>query len=142
VPVSRRYAIVGGRPPKRPASKEDLVHFERVLQHVREYVGTLPDDVVVISGGADGVDDAAAAAARARGLEVVEHLPDYKSYSGRMAPLVRNRLIVEDCDVLVAFPAPWSTGTWHAVRLATDAKKEVSVRKIEILPPVELKDDP
>jgi predicted Rossmann fold nucleotide-binding protein DprA/Smf involved in DNA uptake len=131
--MSQRYAIVGGRPPKAPASKDDIAHFERVLQHVREYVNTLPDDAVVISGGAIGVDAAAAAAARARGLEVVEHLPDYKMYTGRMAPLVRNRLIVEDCDVLVAFPAPWSTGTWHAVRLASDAKKEVSVRKIERL---------
>ena len=53
----QRYAIVGGRPPKTPASKEDLAHFERVLQHVREYVSTLPDDAVVVSGGANGVDD-------------------------------------------------------------------------------------
>lgn len=131
--MSRRYAIVGGRPPRSPASDRDVAHFVRVLQHVRDYVSTLPDDAVVVSGGADGVDDAAAAAARARGLEVVEHLPDYKTHSGKMAPLVRNRLIVEDCDVLVAFPAPWSTGTWHAVRLARDAKKQVDVRQIEIL---------
>jgi predicted Rossmann fold nucleotide-binding protein DprA/Smf involved in DNA uptake len=131
--MNRRYAIIGSRPPKHPASEEDLAHFERVLQHVRDYVDTLPDDAVVVSGGAHGVDDTAAAAARARGLKVVEHLPDYKTYSGRLAPLVRNQLIVEDCDVLVAFPAPWSTGTWHAVRLATDAKKEVEVRKIEPL---------
>lgn len=104
-----------------------------MLQHVRAYVSTLPDDAIVVSGGADGVDDAAAAAARARGLEVVEHLPDYKKYSGKLAPLIRNKLIVEDCDVLVAFPAPWSTGTWHAVRLAKDAGKEVDVRQIEIV---------
>jgi predicted Rossmann fold nucleotide-binding protein DprA/Smf involved in DNA uptake len=140
--MSKRYAIVGGHPPKQPASKEDTAYFERVLQHVREYVGTLPDNTVVVSGGAIGVDDTAAAAARARGLKVIEHLPDYKSYSGRMAPLVRNKLIVDDCDVLIAFPAPWSTGTWHAVRLATDAKKEVNVCKIEIHPPTEPKDDP
>jgi predicted Rossmann fold nucleotide-binding protein DprA/Smf involved in DNA uptake len=130
--MSRRYAIVGGRPPRSPASPEDAAHFERVLQHVRAFVDTLPDDAVVVSGGADGVDDAAATAARARGLEVVEYLPDYKMYNGKLAPLVRNRLIVEDCDVLVAFPAPWSTGTWHAVRLAKDSGKEVDVRQIEI----------
>lgn len=129
--MSRRYAIVGGRPPKAPASKEDLAHFYRVLQHVREYVAALPDDAVVVSGGAIGVDLEAAASARARGLEVIEHLPDYKTYTGRLAPLVRNKLIVESCDVLVAFPAPWSTGTWHAVRLATDAEKEVIVYKVE-----------
>ncbi len=131
--MSRRYAIVGGRPPRVPASDADLAHFERVLEHVRAYVDTLPDDAIVVSGGADGVDDAAAQAARARGLQVIEHLPDYKKYSGKLAPLIRNKLIVEDCDVLVAFPAPWSTGTWHAVRLAKDAGKEVDVRQIEIV---------
>lgn len=130
--MSQRFAIIGGRKPKAPASEQDLAHYERVLQHVRDYVNALPDDAVVVSGGASGVDSTAAAVARARGLEVIEHLPNYKMYSGKMAPLVRNQLIVDDCDVLVAFPMPWSTGTWHAVRLATDAGKEVDVRQIEI----------
>lgn len=131
--MSRRYAIVGGRPPRSPASDRDVAHFARVLQHVRDYVSTLPDDAVVVSGGADGVDDAAAVAARTRGLVVVEYLPDYKMYNGKLAPLVRNRLIVENCDVLVAFPTPWSTGTWHVVRLAKDSGKEVDVRQIEMV---------
>ena len=129
---NRRYAIVGGRPPKQLASKADLIHFEQILQHVRTFVSSLPDDAIVISGGADGVDDAAAQAARTRGLLVVEHLPDYKKYSGKLAPLIRNKLIVDDCDVLVAFPAPWSIGTWHAIWLAKNATKEVDVRQIEI----------
>lgn len=131
--MSKRYAIVGGRPPRQPASEADLAHFARMLQHVVDYVNTLPDDAIVVSGGADGVDDAAVAAAHSRGLTVIEHLPDYKTYSGKLAPLIRNKVIVQDCDVLVAFPAPWSTGTWHAVRLAKDAEKEVDVRQIEIV---------
>jgi CRISPR-associated protein Csb2 len=89
-------------------------------------------DAVV--GTAAVVDAAAAETARNRGLKVIEHLPDYKNYNGRMAPLIRNQLIVDDCDTLVAFPTPWSTGTWHAVRLATDGEKEVSVRNIEFVP--------
>lgn len=128
-----RYAIVGSRPPK-SSLEEEKIHFERVLQHVRDFVNNLPQNAVIISGGASGVDETAAETARNRGLKVIEHLPDYKNYNGRMAPLIRNQLIVDDCDTLVAFPTPWSTGTWHAIRLATDGEKEVSVRNIEFVP--------
>ncbi len=131
--MSQRYAIVGARPPKRPASPVDELHFERILEHVRRFVSELPEDAVVVSGGADGVDAVAAFCARERGLEVIEHLPDYVTHGRKLAPLVRNKLIVDDCDTLVAFPAPWSTGTWHAIRLASDAGKEMDVRKIEKL---------
>ena len=65
----------------------------------------------VVSGGAVGVDAQAAAWARARGIPVIEYLPDYKSH-GRHAPHVRNRQIVDACDALVTIwpgddDAPW-----------------------------------
>lgn len=65
----------------------------------------------VVSGGAVGVDTQAAEWARSRDIPVVEYLPDYKSH-GRHAPHVRNRQIVDACDVLVTIwpgddDAPW-----------------------------------
>lgn len=62
----------------------------------------------VVSGGAIGTDAQAARWARARGLPVVEHLPDYGAH-GRHAPHVRNRAIVDACDLLVAF---WDADPW------------------------------
>jgi predicted Rossmann fold nucleotide-binding protein DprA/Smf involved in DNA uptake len=127
--VSRRYAIVGGRSPKE-ATEDNVDVYVRVLEAVKEFVDSLPDGSIVISGGANGVDSVAAQTARDRGLQVIEHLPDYKNQAGNIAPLVRNKLIVDDCDVLVAFPTPWSTGTWHAVSLAKKANKVLQVRTI------------
>ncbi len=87
------------------------------LDRVRAYVATLPADTVIVSGGASGVDSAAAAAARAHGLQLVEHLPDYASHGAR-APLVRNERIAADVDRLVAFHDGSSRGTVHVLGCA------------------------
>ncbi len=98
------------------------------LGHVISYVRDLPPGTTIVSGGARGVDKAAADTARfsSKGLSVVEHLPDYQRY-GKVAPLERNRLIVADCDRLVAFWDGKSTGTMHAVGLARKAGKPVEI---------------
>ena len=56
----------------------------------------------IISGGAKGVDSIAAAYAQNHGIPLVEYRPDYQRY-GRAAPLVRNRQIVDSCDMVLAF---------------------------------------
>ncbi len=107
-----------------------MTKYLEICEAVAEYIATLPDESVIVSGGAEGVDKVAALQARQRGLEVVEHLPDYKLHAAKMAPLVRNILIVDDSDEITAFPAPWSTGTWHAISVARDKDKAVCVKKI------------
>lgn len=124
--IVKRYAIIGGRPPKNPTSEEQK-YYENILKAVQTYVEELPLDCVVISGGANGVDKLAIAIARQRGINTVEHLPDYQNYPGSIAPLVRNKLIVDDCDILVAFPTHWSTGTWHAINLAKQQQKSIDI---------------
>lgn len=128
-----RYAIIGCRPPKAdsPAYELESALFDRICVAVVEAVDELPEGSIVVSGGAAGVDQLAAFRARERGLEVVEHLPDYARHGSKMAPLVRNILIVEDSDEVIAFPAPWSTGTWHAISIARDKDKHLCVKKIQ-----------
>ncbi len=130
--MSRRYGVIGCRPPREtsPTYENDMVKFLTICEAVVEYVATLPSDSVVVSGGADGVDKVAAHQARSRGLQVVEHLPNYGLHGAKMAPLVRNILIVDDSDEITAFPAPWSTGTWHAIGEARNREKPVCVMKI------------
>lgn len=127
-----RFAVIGCRPPKQDSLtyEQDLVTYEAICKAVVEYVAALPDGSVVVSGGAAGVDSLAVETAKARGLEWKEYLPDYQRHGGKMAPLVRNILIVDDSDEIVAFPAPWSTGTWHAISVAREKGKEVCVMKI------------
>lgn len=128
----KRVAIIGCRPPKSdsPTYAADLETYALICEAVVEFVNSLPLDAVVVSGGAQGVDTVAANAARSRGLEVKEHLPDYQQHGSKMAPLVRNILIVDDSDDVTAFPAAWSTGTWHAIGVARDKEKNVCIMKV------------
>ncbi len=130
--MSRRYGVIGCRPPREDSHDYEakMVLFLSICEAVIEAVNELPDGSVVVSGGAKGVDSVAVAAAKARGLETKEHLPDYVRYGAKMAPIVRNILIVDDSDELIAFPAPWSTGTWHAISEAREKEKDICVKKI------------
>ena len=127
----RRYGIIGCRPPSENSRsyEQDILKYADICQSVLEFVNALPAGSIVVSGGAKGVDSVAVGAAKSRGLKTVEHLPDYQNHA-KMAPLVRNVLIVDDSDEIVAFPAPWSTGTWHAVNVARNKNKPVCVKKI------------
>lgn len=107
-----KIAIVGSR---------DYAH----LDHVREFVDTLPADTIVISGGARGVDRVAADAAHKRNLDVREFLPDWERYGRYMAPKVRNQQIADEADLVVAFWNGESTGTLDVTDRATQQGKRV-----------------
>jgi predicted Rossmann fold nucleotide-binding protein DprA/Smf involved in DNA uptake len=111
--MAERIAIIGSR---------DYPDLERV----RAYVRSLPSGVIVVSGGARGVDSAAESEARRRGLEVVSIRPDYAQH-GRRAPLVRNAEIVAQSDRVVAFWDEGSSGTAYTIRLARQAGKPVEI---------------
>jgi NADPH:quinone reductase-like Zn-dependent oxidoreductase len=104
-----RVAIVGSR---------DFTALNMVV----EYVNSLPNDTVVISGGAIGVDRAAEQAAKARGLKVVIYFADWNLH-GKAAGQIRNKTIVNDCDTMVAFWDGVSTGTKGSIHLASKAGK-------------------
>ena len=110
-----RIAIVGSR--KWPT--------ERLLE-VEDYVAFLPQDIVLISGGAAGVDRMAEEAARGLGMEVSIYLPDYERY-GPDAPLRRNMDIALTCTRMVVFWDGSSKGSMHAAGLARSFKKSVEV---------------
>lgn len=68
----------------------------------------------VISGGAEGVDQMARAAAAASNCKFIEILPNYKKY-GKNAPIVRNLQLVKKCDMVLAFWDFYSKGTASAI---------------------------
>lgn len=116
-----RVAIVGSR---RRADREA----------VAAAVAELPIGAVVISGGAKGPDTWAAEAAQARGCQVIVHRPDLLGglrgrWDAAQRYYDRNQRIVEDCDRLIAFPAPERTGgTEDTIRRAVKAGKPVELR--------------
>lgn len=106
MPELNHLAIVGSRKFKN-------------LELVERFVNELPDDVVIISGGAEGVDTVAVEAARARGLpEPIVIRPDYKKHPPKAAPHIRNGEIAKACAHMVAFWDGASRGTVNAVEKA------------------------
>lgn len=99
-----KIAIVGSR------------NFKRLDKVVR-FVSHLEKDVIVVSGGARGVDQAAERAARQHGLQTLIIRPDWDKY-GKSAGFRRNHTIVEQADELVAFWDGKSKGAKHSIDLA------------------------
>ena len=94
---------------------------------IEEYLDEMPD--AIVSGGARGADTYAREYAIKKGIRLIEHLPDYKRY-GKAAPLVRNRLIIDDCDKVLAFWDGKSKGTKYAIDYAEKMGKPVRVIRI------------
>lgn len=83
----------------------------------------------IISGGARGIDTLAAQFARKHGIKLLEFRPDYATY-GLGATFVRNRMIVDVADVVIAFWNGTSRGTKYTIEYAK--KKYVPVVIIKI----------
>ena len=76
----------------------------------------LPRDTsCIVTGGARGVDTSARFYARRHGIPLREFFPDYNAY-GSLAPLIRNSLILEHADLVLAFWDGYSRGTAHVIK--------------------------
>jgi len=109
-----RLAVVGSR---------GFQDYDRLCQKIAklgESVGC------IISGGARGADSLAAKFARENNLELVEYLPEYEKY-GRSAPIIRNKLIVDNADCVIAFWDGASHGTKNSIDYAQRQGKKVVV---------------
>jgi predicted Rossmann fold nucleotide-binding protein DprA/Smf involved in DNA uptake len=101
--VTHKVAIVGSR---------GFSDLERVRHFIRErYAGR---DIEIVTGGARGVDKTAEEVARQLGLKVTLFLPDWEAH-GRAAGPLRNRLIAEASDEMVAFWDGRSRGTLSSI---------------------------
>jgi transcription antitermination factor NusG len=114
-----RIGITGSR------KINDYNYIEKVMNHIKDHYQT--GDIELISGGAIGVDTLCEQWAKKNGFKIKQFLPKYNEY-GQRAPLVRNDLIVENSDILVAFPLlprGSSHGTEYTIRVAE--KKQLPV---------------
>jgi len=98
-------AVVGSR---------RFTSYDTLVDVLAEHVTSLD---ALVSGGAAGADSLARKYAIEYGLKIVEYLPEWKKY-GRAAGPIRNKLIVDDADVLIAFWDQKSKGTNNSIALA------------------------
>lgn len=113
-----KIAIVGSREPGN-------INFSKELE---KRINIQSGDTI-ISGGAKGIDSLAAEYATAHGLALVEIRPDYAK-NGRGATFIRNREIVDNADMVVAFWNGTSKGTKYTIDYAN--KKGVTTLIIAI----------
>lgn len=78
---------------------------------------------LIISGGANGADKIAEAYAKDKGIKTKIFLPDWAKY-GNSAGIIRNKLIVESCDLLIAFWDGESKGTRFSIDYAKKINKD------------------
>lgn len=83
-------------------------------------------DITLIEGGAPGADSLAKQAAENHHATVEEHPADWERY-GRMAGPIRNRLMADSSDALIAFPLGDSRGTWGMIHEMNRRGKPVSI---------------
>ena len=95
---------------------------KRFVEEAIEASGFKP--TVVFCGGARGVDSIGEDWARRNGIQVEHYLPEYDR-AGKGSPLLRNKLMAENADALLAIWDGKSTGTMHMLRCALDKGLEV-----------------
>lgn len=111
--MTERVAIVGSR-------------RWRNVDAIHTFMDSLPKDTIIITGGASGVDTIAETYAARIGLRCVVYDAKWPIH-GKSAGAKRNRLIVNECDRVVAFWDGTSPGTKITIDMAREAGKPVKV---------------
>lgn len=111
-----KIAIVGSR---------DYPNLKDVDRYFESHIPKHPD-TIIISGGARGVDTRAAELAQKYDLGLVTYIPDWNQF-GRKAGMIRNSLIVELADKVVAFWDEESRGTKDTIDKTLKAGKDLEV---------------
>lgn len=96
---------------------------------VREMVEALPEEAVVIHGGARGADTLAGQEARRRGLAVREFPADWQQHGKGAGPIRNQQMLNERPELVIAF-SDWlgeTRGTCDMVRRSVKAGVTVRV---------------
>ena len=96
-------------------------------RNITELEGEIPECSIIISGGATGVDQAAEQYAQENNIALVGHLPENQKF-GRGTPQVRNKLIVDSADFVLAFQDGKSKGTKSVIEFCKKQGKPHEVR--------------
>jgi len=116
------------------------------LDEVRDFIFDLltkaKDNIsCIISGGADGPDKFAELWVYATGGKYVLFRPEYSKH-GKGATFVRNSLIIEEADVILAFWDSRSKGTLDSINKAKKSGKKTVIYEFKITTEKDEDDNP
>ena len=80
----------------------------------------------IVTGGSHGIDYSACQFAKKNKIPLNVIRPDYKLY-GNIAPIIRNKEIVNSCDELLAIWDGFSKGTKSAIDFAVSLDKKATI---------------
>lgn len=109
-----KLAIVGSR------DFDNYEYFKKMLEDFKFDIDE------IISGGAYGVDKLAEKYAEENNIKMTVFLPDWKTY-GRGAGIIRNKLIIECANHVVAFWNGVSRGTLSSINIAKKLKIPLNI---------------
>ena len=104
-----------------------FVEYKFILKTLEK----IPNIELIISGGALGTDILAKQFAIQNKIEFLEFPPDYKKF-GDKAKHIRDKLIAEECDELIAFWDGKCEGTKYTMDYVKDLGKPVKIIKVII----------
>jgi len=107
-----KVAVIGSR------TFENYTKLEGVLDQY--------DISEIISGGARGADSLGELYALNKSIPVKIFKADWSKY-GKAAGFIRNKDIIDNCDMVIAFWDGKSKGTQHSINLANKQDKTVIV---------------
>lgn len=84
--------------------------------------------IIIVHGGAIGVDTACEKYAKEKGIDTEVYLPDYSKYFPKLAPIKRNQQIIDEADYLIAITTG-SNGTASTIKMAE--KKGIPIKIIK-----------
>ncbi len=88
---------------------------------------------LVVSGGARGVDRIASSWAKSKNIDVLIIRPDYDKYPPKIAPIIRNREIVNKSDFVLSFWDGKSRGTKFVIDYCKQVNKPNKIVFIDLL---------
>lgn len=109
-------AIVGSR----TGFTEEFVW--RVLYALMSYYGKF----TIVSGGARGVDSFAESFCKKYGLDCIIYKADWDKY-GKKAGFIRNKIIVDNSDAMIAFWDGYSKGTLYDIELQKETGRPLEI---------------
>jgi hypothetical protein len=126
-----KLAVVGSR----SITNRELIHEH--LDYYLKQAHKINKEIIIVSGGAKGVDSIAEDWAKDRGLITIVVYPAWNDKNGnfvRSAGFKRNEVIWDIAECGVAFWDRVSKGTEHSFQLAKERNKKIAIIEADELP--------
>ena len=110
--------------------KETVLNLIDVFLKLVENELLIPKkDIIIVSGGAKGVDSYAVKFAKNNNIDYIVIKPNWKKY-GKSAGFIRNTEIVKLSDIIFAIVDKPTGGSWDTIKKAQKQGKHVVIQKL------------